>query len=346
MSTNTVLFFVSFILPFVLVMLSEKVLLRVLVSLGFKQKIREDGPSWHKNKENTPTAGGIVFFSIIVFVLLFVWGYCSVNSINVPVESIKLIIFVITFGGAIGFLDDYIKKVFKHNEGLKPRQKLMLQIFLSVIVALQLGLNQTNVFGHVLELNTVLYAVFIFCVIAGAQNAVNFTDGIDGLASTISGISYLGLALYLFKFSSSEYNTVLALVSVIMAGLSFGFLTINKQPAKVFMGDTGSLLLGSGFAILGLLGGIEWYLFLLLFIPIVEVFSVIIQVLSAKLSRKFMGRDIRPFKMTPLHHHFELSKWSEKKIILVFSIIQVFVILIPVAIQWSNTIVIIPPIAN
>lgn len=310
-------------------MSSEKILLNVLVKLGFKQKIREEGPSWHKGKENTPTAGGIVFFSVIIFILLIVYGYCSVQEITVPLDIVKLGILTIVFGGAIGFLDDYIKKVFKHNEGLKPRQKLMLQVFLSVIIALQLGINQTNIFGHVLELNTVLYAVFIFCVLAGSQNAVNFTDGIDGLASTISGISYLGLAGYLMVFSTHESKLILALIAVIIAGLSFGFLMINKHPAKVFMGDTGSLLLGSGFAILALVGGIEWYLFFLLLIPVIEVFSVIIQVISAKFSRKFLGRDIRPFKMTPLHHHFEMSQWSEQKIILVFSTIQIVAILIP-----------------
>ena len=165
--------------------------------------------------------------------------------------------------------------------------------------------------------NGFLLALFVFFVLAGSMNAANLTDGLDGLASAVLGWSYIGLAcLNLIKNPNLPDLSIWAFG---LAGLCFGFLQINGHPAKAFMGDTGSFFLGGGLGCLALLSGLEWYLLILMLIPILEVLSVILQVASCKLSKKFLKKDWRPFKMTPLHHHLELSGLHEKQIVLYLS---------------------------
>lgn len=307
-----------FTICYLSISLSGGLIIKILEKIGFRQFIRSEGPASHQSKQFTPTAGGIAFvlpiFLILLFLFLFKIGNLSINL---------LIVFVLLASGSIGFLDDYLKKVKKQNEGLKPKQKLIAQILLAFILALCLNRPENNFFGF--ELNLVinkylfwfLFITFVFLVLAGSMNAANLTDGLDGLAASVLGWSYIGLGcLTLIK------NPALSIWSFGLAGLCFGFLQINGHPAKVFMGDTGSFLLGGGLGCLALIAKLEWYLLILMLIPIWEVISVIMQIFSCKLSKRFFGKDWRPFKMTPFHHHLELSGLKEKQIVFFMSFAQ------------------------
>ena len=284
-----------------------------LKKLKFGQYVRDDGPQSHLKKTGTPTMGGVIILITIVIVSLF---YLEDFPYILP------ILFCTVGFGIIGFLDDYIKVVMKRSEGLSPFQKLLGQIMVTAIFGYYL-VNYTNVgttmlipftggfeSGQFLEVSY-LFIPILFFVTLGTVNGVNFTDGLDGLASSIT----LLVATF-FAVVAIGINSGVAPITCIVAGSLLGFLVYNVYPARVFMGDTGSLALG-GFVV-----STAYMLEIPLFIPIVgfiyfvEVLSVIIQVLYFKISG---GKRI--FKMAPLHHHFELSGWSETKVVAIFSII-------------------------
>jgi len=321
-----------------MVALSGKFLAAFLQKIGFTQFIREEGPASHKHKQFTPTTGGIIFTSVVftVPIGLLLWSLflsfskstnqLSLQPINLALNPCNLLLaFVLLASAAIGFWDDYLKKVKRQNEGLRPKQKLSAQIILSLILSVALQRTSTNFFDLIeLKLGFLLFAVFVFLVLAGSMNAVNLTDGLDGLAASILGWSYLGLAgLLVWLKGSIDLQSICSLTwCLALAGVCFGFLRINGHPAKVFMGDTGSFLLGGTLAAIALVNGLEWYLLLLAIVPIWETVSVLLQVLSCKLSKRFLGKDWRPFRMSPFHHHLEMCGWSETKTVWVLSSIQ------------------------
>lgn len=284
------------------------VFIPLLKRMKFGQSIREEGPESHMKKTGTPTMGGLVFLISIIVTVFIVTSVAGVLSAKV------LILLLVLFGyGLIGFLDDFIKVVLKRNLGLTSLQKLIAQIVIAVISFLVLsnidfetGLSIpfTNVS---IELSW-LYVFFIVFWLVGFSNAVNLTDGLDGLVAGTASIAFAAfgvLALY-------QDETAIAIFTFSVTGGLLGFLIFNKYPAKVFMGDTGSLALGGALAMVSILLKQELLLLIIGLVFVLETASVILQVGSFKLRQK------RIFKMSPIHHHFELSGWSEWKVVIVF----------------------------
>ena len=292
-----------------------------LRKLKMGQTERTEGVQSHLKKAGTPTMGGIIFLlSTTITSLFFVKDYPKV----IPV------LFLTLGFGIIGFLDDYLKVVLKRSDGLLPGQKMACQIIVTAVFAFYL-VNFTDVSlamkipffpGH--ELNLGILAVpVLFIAVIGTVNGVNFTDGLDGLASSVT----IMVATF-FSVVAIGTNSGIEPITCAVVGALMGFLLFNVYPAKIFMGDTGSLALG-GF-VAGTAYMLQMPLFLLIvgLIYVVEVLSVMIQVTSFKLTGK------RVFKMSPIHHHFELSGWSENKIVIVFSLITFVSCLLTVLIYY------------
>ncbi len=275
----------------------------------FGQQIREDGPQEHHSKAGTPTMGGLIVF-VAIAVPYLVLG---------PRDTQSLAVFGVALGAAaLGFADDYIKVSKRRSLGLPARWKLLVQIGLALalwwVATTQVGLDprlQVRVFDAQIYLGPVLYVLFVFLVIAGASNAVNLTDGLDGLAAGSCAIVLL--AYTAITITSGQEG--LALLSACLVGASVGFLWFNSFPAAIFMGDTGSLGLGAAIGALAVMTQTELLLIILGGIFVIEALSVAIQVLSFKMFRR------RVLLMAPVHHHFEMMAWSETKIMLRFWII-------------------------
>lgn len=265
------------------------------------QYIYEMAPENHAKKAGTPTMGGLIIVDCALVAIIL--GFIMMQKISV--DSL-IAIFVLALYAVIGFVDDYQKNKKKENKGLSPRAKMALQLLAASVPALYMvHLGETSILGIDLGFWYVLAAVFI---VVGASNAVNLTDGLDGLAAGLSTFSFLSCAV-LF---SVQGNIELAVISAAIAAACGGFLYYNRNPAQVFMGDTGSLALGGALGTLGVLGKFELLLLPIALVFILETLSVIIQVTSFKLTGK------RVFKMAPIHHHFELLGWSEVKVVKVF----------------------------
>jgi len=297
-----------------LVAVQGPILIPLLRRLKFGQTIREDGPQGHLVKAGTPTMGGLLFL-IPVLVCLAIWGYFSA-------ELWLCLLSFIGFG-LIGFIDDYLKVVKKRNLGLRAYQKLIGQF--AVMVAILILTNTLTsrgtdlvipISGYDWELGFWYYPLISFFLV-GMVNAVNLTDGLDGLATGTCFIAFLCYFLIAATeivypaISEVNYQTV-AVFAIAMAGVCLGFLFFNRYPAKLFMGDTGSLSLGGALVICAVLTKTEIVLIFIGGIFLIEALSVILQVASFKLTGK------RIFKMSPLHHHFELSGWRETKVVIVF----------------------------
>ncbi|QSO53880.1 phospho-N-acetylmuramoyl-pentapeptide-transferase [Alicyclobacillus curvatus] len=292
----------------VVALLLGPILIPVLHRLKFGQRIREEGPKHHQAKAGTPTMGGI----IILIALL-------VGTLKFALQSTDVVILLIaTFGfGLIGFADDFIKVVKKRNLGLRAKQKLFWQAIVTVILFLLLRVHFAALgqkfgvfipFTHLIIPLGAFYILFLMVVLLGSTNAVNLTDGLDGLLSGTAAIVFAAYAFYAYR--QTEYDV--AMFCAAMVGALIGFLYYNRHPAKVFMGDTGSLAIGGALALVGVLTHSELGLILFGFVYVVEALSVIIQVFSFQV----FGR--RVFKMSPIHHHFELSGWSEWEVVLFF----------------------------
>lgn len=295
-----------------------------LKKLKFGQTILDIGPKWHKGKQGTPTMGGVMIIAGVLLSLLAAFGYSSAVSGRFASElhdSYRLSVFLsgifLALGmSAIGFMDDYIKVVKKRNLGLTARQKTFLQLLVAAayLVSLCLSGMKTTTIPFIGDINIVKGAGLLFWPIAlmfiyGFTNAVNLTDGIDGLASAVT----LVVACAFMLASGFLYQFGINALSAALAGACCGFIVWNAKPAKVFMGDTGSMFLGGMVVaisfgterpVLLLLAGITYF---------AEALSDILQVAHYKRTKK------RLFKMAPLHHHFEMCGWSEQKIVLVFS---------------------------
>ena len=292
-------------MAFIIALVVGPLVIPVLKRLKFGQSIRQDGPERHYAKAGTPTMGGII---ILIALLVPVMIYGGKD------KEIWLALFV-TFGhGLIGFLDDFIKVVLKRSLGLKAKQKLLGQIIMAVALA-YISVNYmgrgTDLWIPLLDINIdlgPLYYLLIFLVLVGTTNAVNLTDGLDGLAAGTTTVAALTYAVIAMSFGKPH----LAIFCVSLAGASLGFLKYNAYPAKVFMGDTGSLALGGALAAVAVMTKTELLLIIVGGVFVLEALSVIIQVISFKLTGK------RVFRMSPIHHHFELAGWSEIKVVNVF----------------------------
>lgn len=315
MKTDILMIFVTAALVFAVTVLISKFVIPILKSHKVGQKILEIGPRWHKSKEGTPTMGGICFILAILIVMTGVFVYYAFAGRVSKLIPLALTLGLATMNGMVGFIDDYTKLVKKQNEGLLAYQKFLLQLAVAAIyvtVMTKLGYINTVLyipyFGIEWEMGW-LYYLFALVLITGIVNSVNLTDGIDGLASSIS----LVVGAFLCVCAIALGNTSLGLVSGALIGATLGFLVYNFYPARVFMGDTGSLFLG------GMTVGAAFVmnnpLLVLVFglMFVLETLSVMLQVSCFKLTHK------RIFKMSPIHHHFEKCGWSEIKIVCVFS---------------------------
>lgn len=304
---------------FLITVVLEKLIIPILQSRKVGQKILEIGPRWHKNKAGTPTMGGICFIMAILVVMTIMAVIFAVNGKAGELIPLALALSLATLNGLIGFFDDYTKLVKKQNEGFTPIQKIVLQSLTAIAYLLAMSLTKNiNTALHIpftsinLELG-VFYYVFAFVLIIGFVNSVNLTDGIDGLASSVTLVVGIFFSVVAFTVDSE----ILMLLGASAIGATAGFLVYNFYPARVFMGDTGSLFLGG--LVVGATFVLDEPLILVLvgIIYLIEAFSDIIQVGVFKLS----GRKIRVFKMAPIHHHFEKCGWSEIKIVVIFSLV-------------------------
>lgn len=291
-----------------------------LHKLKFGQQVRDDGPQAHLKKQGTPTMGGLIILSsIIITSLFYIRDYPKV----IPV------LFVTVGFGIIGFLDDYIKIVMKRSEGLNPKQKLLGQIVITAIftyylisadgVGTEMLIPFTGGFdgGMMLDLGW-LFVPAVFFIVLGTDNGVNFTDGLDGLCTSVTIL----VATFFTIVALGEGSGISPITGAVVGSL-LGFLLFNVYPAKVFMGDTGSLALGGFVAASAFMMRMPIFIAIVGFIYLAEVLSVMIQVTYFK---KTGGKRI--FKMAPIHHHFELCGWSETRVVAVFSTVTAILCLI------------------
>ncbi|MBD7913643.1 phospho-N-acetylmuramoyl-pentapeptide-transferase [Clostridium sp. Sa3CUN1] len=300
---------IGLVLSFIISIILGPIIIPMLTKLKFGQNIRKEGPQSHLKKAGTPTIGGLIFIVSSLIVML-------VMRFN-PTEEGMIALYSLLAFGFIGFLDDILKIIKKENEGLKAWQKMLLLLIFSTIIAVY-GYFYLEPSLKIPFLGTkiplgILYVPFVIVYYAGATNAVNLTDGLDGLAATVSVLvlTFFGVEAFIMGYES------LAVFSLVLAGGLLGFLKFNAYPAKVFMGDTGSLAIGGAIATIALILEMPLILVIVGGIYVIETLSVILQVSSYKLRGK------RLFKMAPIHHHFEQEGWSETKIVTIFAVITV-----------------------
>ena len=303
------------LISFVLTTILALMIIPVLRKLKIGQKERDDGPKSHLSKQGTPTMGGIIMIISIIISSIGSYIYLISKDSNTAQNIIPILCISVGFG-VVGLIDDFIKLVLKNTEGLKPKYKMLGLLVISVIYVLvmtnKLG---TSIFIPIFKTSILLpifvYIPFAICVILGSTNAVNLTDGIDGLSSSVSVIIISCLTVIGIISGVKE----IVIFGSIVIGAVLAFLLFNLYPAKVFMGDTGSLFLGGVISSMALYLKNPLILLIIAIIPVLETLSVIIQVAYFKKTGN------RIFKMAPLHHHYELSGWSENKVVSVFSII-------------------------
>ena len=315
--------------------------IRLLRKHQIGEEIRIEGPQSHQKKKGTPTMGGLIILSS-VFIGTLLWGDLS----NI---YLLLILFATLTMGLVGFIDDYLKTILKIKKGLIGRYKLIGQVGLGLIIGLIIyfhpyfeGIhsNTSVPFFKNLEIDFGFYYILIIIfVITGASNAVNLTDGLDGLAAGLSAIAFIALAGIAYVTSRVDVSAYLNIIylpgteeltifCLAIFGAAIGFLWYNSYPAEIFMGDTGSLALGGALGTAAILLKKELLLLLIAAIFIIEVLSVIIQTTYFKYTKKKYGEGRRVFLMAPLHHHFELKGWHESKIVVRFMIIGVLLLLL------------------
>ncbi len=287
---------------FILIFISSVILFYAayieLTSLQFGQIVRDDGPETHLKKTGTPTMAGLVF--IIVFLVVEIFLLVLKDYVNGTL-ALKINIFIIIFG-FIGLIDDYLKVTKKNTKGLPGIFKLILQILFA-------GFGLIICFNYNTMSNIFVFALLIF-IIVGTNNGVNFTDGIDGLCTMVTIV----VAIFYISISKDQKTNELLYINLLILAILLAFIIFNHYPAKIFMGDTGSLFLGAYVAFMAIALDVQYYLPIFGFIYMIEVLSVIIQVTYFKLSG---GKRI--FKMAPIHHHFEKCGFSENQIVAMFT---------------------------
>ena len=309
-STQTIAFAVTFLLT----LISGPIFIPILTKLKVGQTVRDDGPATHLKKTGTPTMGGIIFLLPLLLVSLY-------YAVEYP--EILVLTFTTLGFGLIGFIDDFIKVVKRRKDGLYWNQKMLGLIIVSavstfyIVYVMKLG---TDIiipflgFDYTISLPVWFFIPLCIFVLISSTNAVNMTDGIDGLAAGVTLIVMVFFAIVAMTRSEWDY---VKMFSSAIAGGCLGFLAFNMHPARLFMGDNGSLALGGAVGIISIVMKMPWILLVVGFIYVIETLSVMIQVAS------FKTRGKRVFKMAPLHHHFELSGWKETKVVTVFWIVTV-----------------------
>ncbi|GAB2542965.1 phospho-N-acetylmuramoyl-pentapeptide-transferase [Gracilibacillus alcaliphilus] len=323
---NQLTFLATVAIAFLITVLLSPIIIPFLKRLKFGQSIREEGPQSHQKKSGTPTMGGVmIILSITITSLIVVF---RANGGHFDYEVFLLLLVLIGFG-LLGFLDDFIKVVLKRNLGLTSKQKLLGQIVIAIIfyiVLLQQDFATTLLIpgtSFSFDLGW-FYPVFIIVMLVGASNAVNLTDGLDGLLAGTAAVAFGAFAILAWYGTP---NTTVTLFSLTVVGALLGFLVFNAHPAKVFMGDTGSLALGGAIAAIAILLKLEILLVIIGGVFVIETLSVIIQVIS------FKTRGKRVFLMSPLHHHYELKGWSEWRVVTTFWAVAVLFALLGIYIE-------------
>lgn len=307
---------------FILTVIMSPWVIPMLRRMKFGQEVRDDGPQSHLKKQGTPTMGGIIFLIAITAAVLA--GMLRFGTVNV--RALQMLLLTAGFG-ATGFLDDYLKIKRHTSDGLSPKQKLALQLVITVIFAVWIYISDNDTAGRILipftgnaahalsiRLPIWIFVPFVVFVVLGTDNGVNFTDGLDGLCSSVTAV----VAAFFMILGMVNGDHGITLVSSAVVGGLLGFLLFNVYPARVFMGDTGSLALGGFVAAAAVVNGMELYIPIVGFIYMLEVISVIIQVAYFKRTH---GK--RFFRMAPIHHHFELLGNSETRIVAAFTIVTI-----------------------
>lgn len=321
MGFETAILIISFIVSIILGI----IIIPILRKLKIGQIERDDGPQSHLKKQGTPTMGGII---MIISMIITVTGvdifFILKGQSEIANKLFPILLLTIGFG-LIGFIDDFKKLVLKNTKGLKPAYKMLGLLLISVayVVYLVYGLHiETETYipfsKQMILIPPYFYIPFAIIVILATTNAINLTDGIDGLSSSVSAIIITCLTIIGILFQVQE----IGVFGSVIVGTVLGFLMFNLHPAKVFMGDTGSLLLGGVISAMALYLKIPLVLVIIALIPVLETLSVIIQVAYFKKTGN------RIFKMAPLHHHFELSGWKESKVVIIFSLITLILCVI------------------
>ncbi len=316
-------------IPFIITTLVSSIITFIgipkLKKFKIKQIIREEGPKNHLLKQGTPTMGGIFFIPI---------GIIISNILYFNKENYEIIVtlsFLVLFFMLIGFIDDFLSLKKQLNTGLRAKQKIILQSFISLIFIIFCASNNlipynVQIANKIVNIGNFIYPLGIFVLLA-ESNSTNLTDGLDGLLSGCSVLIFTGLAITILIDNPSN-NLTLAPLSIVMAGACMGFLFLNKYPAKLFMGDSGSLAIGASLSGIALISNNLWSLFIMGGILAAESISVLIQVSIFKLSKRIKGKGHKLFLMTPLHHHFELKGNNEILIVSTFWLITLLLIII------------------
>ena len=312
MKVETSVLIISFIVAIIL----GFIIIPILKKLKVGQIERDDGPKSHLKKQGTPTMGGIIMIVTMIIVITGIYIYLIATGQNGVANKMLPLLLVSIGMGLIGFIDDFKKLVLKNTKGLKPSYKMLGLLIISVayVVYLVYGIKigtdtYIPIMKQYISMPVYLYIPFAIIVILATTNAINLTDGIDGLSSSVSAIIITCLTIIGILFGIEE----IGIFGSVVVGAVLGFLMFNLHPAKVFMGDTGSLLLGGVISAIALYMKMPLLLIIIALVPVLETLSVIIQVTYFKKTGN------RIFKMAPLHHHFELSGWKESKVVIVFS---------------------------
>lgn len=316
------------LLAFFVSVVVSLIIIPILKKLKVGQSEREDGPKSHLNKKGTPTMGGLILIISTIALSAFLYVDYAENEPEIATRLLPMVFVTIGFG-LIGFIDDFKKVVLHNTDGLSPRLKMLGLMVIAIIYVVMLVFNFQNgtdiylpFINIYIEIPIWIYIPFAVIVILATTNAVNLTDGIDGLSTSVTTIILTCLTVISIIWGIKETT----IFGCIIIGAALGFLLFNLHPAQVFMGDTGSLLLGGAIAGISLYLKLPLLLLIIAIIPVIETISVIIQVAYFKKTGK------RIFKMTPIHHHFELCGWKENKIVSVFSLITLIMSMVGIMI--------------
>ncbi|MFQ3545841.1 phospho-N-acetylmuramoyl-pentapeptide-transferase [Halobacillus rhizosphaerae] len=322
---NDYILLITMALSFILTVVISPIIIPFLRRLKFGQSIREEGPKSHQKKSGTPTMGGVMIILAVTAATLLASFWFDTQKADI---HLFLLLFVLIGYGLLGFLDDYIKVALKRNLGLTSKQKMLGQIIIAIVVYVILKQTGFPTFIEVpgtsfqIELGWG-YALLILFMLVGGSNAVNLTDGLDGLLAGTAAIAFGAFGILAWY---GDQNMETAIFALAVVGALLGFLVFNAHPAKVFMGDTGSLGLGGAIAIIAILTKLELLLVIIGGVFVLETLSVMLQVASFKTTGK------RIFRMSPLHHHYELKGWSEWRVVttfwtlgLIFAVLGVYI---------------------
>ena len=321
MKVETSVLIISFIVAIIL----GFIIIPILKKLKVGQIERDDGPKSHLKKQGTPTMGGIIMIITMIVVITGIYIYLIATGQNEVANKMLPLLLVSIGMGLIGFIDDFKKLVLKNTKGLKPSYKMLGLLIISaayvvyLVYGIKIGTDTyIPIMKEYISMPVYLYIPFAIIVILATTNAINLTDGIDGLSSSVSAIIITCLTIIGILFGIEE----IGIFGSVVIGAVLGFLMFNLHPAKVFMGDTGSLLLGGVISAIALYMKMPLLLIIIALVPVLETLSVIIQVAYFKKTGN------RVFKMAPLHHHFELSGWKESKVVIVFSAVTLVLCII------------------